>query len=86
MADWAVDFGYLCIAFILSRVYLYLLRRKNFGDFVGANVLSFLSVFLLALGVSRNDLFGAAFLSALMRASLSQVIVLFFDVYKKAKI
>ena len=41
MGDLILNLGYLCIAFVLSRIYLYLLRRSHRGDFVAANILSF---------------------------------------------
>ena len=86
MKYWFVDLGYLCAAFVLSRVYFYFLSKKNAGDFVTANILSFFSVFVVAVLIYRDDSWGGAVFVALLQASISQVPVLFWDMYKKAKI
>ena len=86
MGDLILNLGYLCIAFVLSRIYLYLLRRSHRGDFVTANILSFFSVFVVAVLIYRDDSWGGAVFVALLQASMSQVPVLFWDMYKKAKI
>ncbi len=86
MEGWLLVLGYLCAAFVLSRVYLYFLSKKNAGSFVAANILSFGTLGVMFFIINRNEFEEGAILIALVHASISQVIVMFYDMYRKTKI